>query len=347
MTSHIQAEYRAVLLDKYEQELYPLDGFTGGSLQLSSDTRLRASGTIDLIDRGQIIDFLSDRVRIDYVRRGQDPAPLGVFLMQAPQRSFTGNGVKRSISLLGKLAHIDQSELVYTYNVRKGENLIAKAYEFLRSNIEGDMFISVTPSDKTARTDMSWESGKSVLTIVNDLLKAAGYFSLWVDQRGQYRIQPYREPQYRPLSLAFEEGEASFHLPDWEHEQDLTSVPNRVTLVAQSNGELPPLVGTAFNNDPNSPFSMQNRRRIIAHTETGLDVADQATIDMMARRKLEELSRPGAQITCKHVPQPFLQPNDRVTWNSQGHFANGVVTSIRYQLDPSALCDTVIQEVTI
>ena len=105
------------------------------------------------------------------------------------------------------------------------------------------------------------------------------------------------------------------------------------------------LVGVATNEDPASAYSFQARGRWIVETRTGVEAANQESIDSQARRRLIDVSTPSASITIQHMPVP-LQPNQVAGFSSQGHTAQGVVKEIEYTLDPTALVKTKLLEVT-
>ena len=105
------------------------------------------------------------------------------------------------------------------------------------------------------------------------------------------------------------------------------------------------MVGVATNEDPASAYSFQARGRWIVETQTGVEAANQESIDSQARRRLIDVSTPSASITIQHMPVP-LHPNQVAGFSSQGHTAQGVVKEIEYSLDPTALVKTKLLEVT-
>ncbi|WP_115728242.1 hypothetical protein [Actinomyces culturomici] len=342
MSAHRQAEYVVRLLDEDDREIRVLDGVTGGSVSLSASTRLRASGSLSIRETGEPIDWLSQRVRIDYEPVGVEGWPLGVFLLSTPQDAYSDSGRAWDVELLGKLAILDGTAVEATTSVEAGENLVGAAKQFAVE--AGWDRIAVTPSQTVAASQIVWEAGTSLLTIINDLLSAAGYWAAFVDGYGVLQLQPYTRPASRAQAFAFVEGEESIHSAEWTRDQDLASVPNRVVLVGQGSGDTPALVGVATNEDPESPYSVQRRGRWISLSETGVEAADQATIDALAHRRLIDASTPQATLQISHMPIPIV-PNDAGVFRSQGVDARVVVKSVEYQLDPTALAKTKLLEV--
>lgn len=342
MSVHRQAEYVVRLLDEQDREIRVLDGVTGGSVSLSASTRLRASGQLSIRDTGEEIDWLSHRVRIDYEPVGVEPWPLGVFLLSTPQDAHSDAGRAWEVDLLGKLAVLDGDSTEQTLTVPAGANLVEAAQQLIRD--AGETRLAVTPSAASASSEMVWDPGTSVLTIVNDLLDAAGYWACFTDGSGVVHLEPYVRPAARARIFDFIEGETAIHSAEWTRDQDLAAVPNRVVLVGQGEEEKPALVGVATNEDHESRFSRQRRGRWITVSETGVEAADQETITALARRRLIDASTPQATLLVSHMPMP-LMPNDVGRFASQGTDASVVLQSVSYRLDPTELCQSNLQEV--
>lgn len=341
LTGHRNSQYVVTLLDRRDREKILLDGVVGGEVSLSAATRLRASGSLNLDDVGQDIDWLSDRVRIDYEGNGQR-WPLGVFLLAAPTRSYTDEGSQWKVELLSKLAILDQVKTEQTKSLPAGTVVTDAVVSLIRDC--GEDSIALTASPATLSSAMTWEPGTALLTIINDLLSAISYWSLTIDGNGIYQIHPYTRPAQRATAWNFQEGPHSVHLAEWDRDQDIASVPNRIVLVGQGSSDTPALVGAAENTDPASPFSYSARGRWVTRTETGVEASSQDVLTELARRRLIEASTPQATLTVEHMPLP-LSPNEVVEWDSQGHRARAVIHGLSYTLNPTALCKTTLKEV--
>ncbi len=346
LTASRQAWWEITLLDSADRVIGPLRGVTGGTITLSANTRLRASGSLTIQDTGQDVNWLTDRVRVVYRARDRRARsmtwPVGVFLMSAPTAAHTSAGTSRDVDLSSRLAVLDEDCLEASTTLPAGRR-VTDAVEALIAST-GEDGVSITPSDRTLASAMVWEAGTPVLTVINDLLDSANYFSLHPDGDGVLTAAPYVRPAARPVAWAFTAGEAAIHSADWSRDQDTAAVPNRVVLVGQGNGDTPALVATAENTDPASPFSREARGRWITHTETGVEASTQAVLDGLARRRLIDLSTPTATIQAAHLPLP-LAPNDRVTWDTAGHAATATIQEIKADLTATSLCTTKLREV--
>lgn len=342
LDTHRQGDYQVTLLDMGDRVIRRLAGVTGGNVTLSNSTRLRASGSLDLTEACGPIDWMTQRVRIEYKANGVSWG-LGVFLLSAPTRTYSETGSKWSVDLSSPLAVPDADCVDSTFTVKAGTNLVGVAADILHET--GLERLSITPSSAVAASDMIYDPGKSKLTIVNELLSAAGYWSAHPDGSGQVHLDPYVRPAARGVAYDFREGARAIHLPEWEREQDMSAVPNKVVFVSQGSADKAGLVGVAVNDDPSSPYSYPSRARWVVETRTGVEAADQESITAQARRRLIDASTPSAAITLQHMPVP-IQPNQVVGFTSQGHAAKGVVKEIEYTLDPTALVKTKLLEVT-
>lgn len=307
------------LLNESDEPLGTLDGVTGGSITVQGLTRLGGHGTLELDDRGQGIDWMKHRVQSVYDPgvQGVDPWPVATMRLSSPGEKHDGFVTGYSVGLLPKTVVIDEDAFPSMFSLKKGANIVDAVVSVIRST--GEERIAVTPSDATLSNPQSWDAGVSKLTIVNELLEAAGYWSLWADGGGQFRVEPYTEPGERPLAYSFVEGDASIHSPEWERDQDMSSVPNRFIVRGQGDDEKPPLFGVAENTSEDSPYSYQARGgKWITRTEEGVEGATQAVFTQLAQRRLRDAMSPVEHVKAKHELVP-IDPNDAIWFESDGY----------------------------
>src|SRR5699024_6814429 len=88
----------------------------------------------------------------------------------------------------------------------------------------GESTAAIGDDSATLTSAMMWEAGTTRLRIINDLLDAAGFFSLWVDHAGQYRVTRYVPPAQRPpmyeAVAPFEAGPSSVMSPEFTVDRD-------------------------------------------------------------------------------------------------------------------------------
>lgn len=297
------------LLDSEDRPLGALDGVTGGSAEVVAQSTLGGSGSLAL-DHRQDIDWMSHRVQAVF-HDGVVSWPVGTFLLSSPTENHTAFGVTYDVGLLTKMNVIHEDTVEDRFSVAKDAAVIPAVVALIEST--GETRVAVTDSDSTLTASLTWDAGTSKLTVINDLLQAAGYWSLWCDGSGLFRVEPYTNPADRPVAYTFEHGEASIHFPDWSRAQDHTSVPNRFIAVGQGDEDEPPLVGVATNEDPESPYSYQSRGRWITATEEGVEGDTQGVFDQYSARKLREAMAPVARLEVAHA-MVNLPPNALVAF---------------------------------
>lgn len=319
--------WRYMLLDSEDRPLGLLDGVKGGSVSVAALSRLGGSGSLSL-DHRTDIDWMRERVQITY-ENGTQSWPVATLLFTSPSMTQHSNRREYSVDLATKMSVLDEDAYDHSLSIPAGTPIIPRVEAMIRE--AGETRLAVTPSDAELRNPMVWEAGESKLTIINELLEAAGYWSLWVDGAGQFRVEPYVNPADRPVAHEFIQGPESLHEIGWSREQDLSGVPNKFVVVGEGDDEEPPLVGVAVNENPDSPFSFQARGRWITRTEEGVEAESQAVVDQLAQRRLFDAMDPVARISVKHAVLP-LDPNQLVRFRDSGHDVLATIQNMKYDL---------------
>jgi len=295
--------WRFDVLDRHDQVIGQLDGVTGGNGEVVAQSSLGGSASINF-DRDQGLNFLSDRLRAVWVD-GDAEYPFGTYLFASPDVTTTGSLRTFQVKLLTKMNLIADDALTERLVIPAGANPVAEAVSLLVST--GETRVSVTDTDLVTVSELSWDAGTDKLTVINKLLsEVAGYWALWCDGTGLYRVEPYVDPASRAVSHTFKYGETSLFVDGWGREQNLADVPNRFIAVGEGSEDAPPLVGIAENNDPASDFSIP-ARGVKARVEEGVEAADQTTIDQYAARRLLQATDPVANLTVSHSVRPMEQ----------------------------------------
>ncbi len=323
------------LLDRQDRPIGELDNVTpGGTVEIRALSRLGASASLSLTDRGRHIDWLSDRLRVSYSdARGE--WPIATLRFTSPVDQHTATSLGYQVELLSKTSILDTDRSPNVTVIPAGTPIIPTVVSMIQAT--GETRIAATPSDRVLVNDFVRPAGESRLTIINELLAAAGYWSLWCDGSGLYRIEPYVDPAARPIRHHFEHGK-TLYLPDWEREQDHASVPNRIIVVGVERDDAPALIGTAENTNTASPYSWQSRGVwITPEPETGVEAADLNVLDQIAQRKLHEAMNPVAKLAVTHAVEQ-LDPNDLVRF-TPGDTGTRLATilGMTYTLDTGAL----------
>ena len=163
-------------------------------------------------------------------------------LFASPREKVTEFGLRYEVGLLSMLSVLEDYSLPTIKYVVAGENLVAAAQSAATA---AGLLVDATVDNLTARAGLQWPPGTPYLTIVNELLAAAGYWAAHVDGSGVVQMSPYVSPQHREASYLFSPGAAAIHLPDYERTRDIAAVPNKYIVISPGTDTLPALVGVA------------------------------------------------------------------------------------------------------
>lgn len=322
------------LLDADDQIIRPLHEYLGtGSIEQNLNRKIRGGGSIDVRFVGEPqINFGSDRVQIHrHVIGQEDPLSLGVYLIEAPVLGMDDENevTETTITLLDKLAILDQDEVTETYGVPGGSVITDRIEDLIESATTSEH--SIEPSDKVMPQSRTWPPGTPKLEIINDLLDSLNYFSLSVDRNGVFQASPYVSPDARAVRETFTYGAHSQHLPTWRLSQDWFGIPNQIVLRTRGTEEEEGLTAVWQNTDPDSPYSIPSRGRVISLTED-VDAVDQATLDALAVRRGRDVSSRVTNIEVSHAIKD-VWPNDLVRLQTPAY--DGIATVQKWSLSLS------------
>lgn len=356
-----ETAFRFEVMDATENLIGDLRGVTGGSLAWSAKASIHSSGTVDLSDLGDDVDWLNSRIRITVSTRDDDgdqtDTPVGVYMPTAPVHDWNDGARSYTVELLDKLSMLDTDIITdsrgnaETYTVPKGANIIRTVKAIIADLGESSPAIVEDDSAETAMADQVFPAGTSRLKIINDLLDSANYFSLWCDGAGRFRVTKYRAPKDRTaiyqMEMPLVEGEDSLLGVEWTHDEDIYSVPNRVVAVQQGDGEEEGLSAVADLNvlDPGSRFNQRHRGRFITEVFDSVEATSQAALDAWAERKLDLSVNVANKVEIQHVFLPDLLMNEVIMFVAGDVDIIGTVTNTEFDLNPQAMVKTKLRSV--
>jgi hypothetical protein len=287
-------------------------------------------------------NWMHARVRPVLIIDGVPEQRLGVFVPTAPTEHWDEGGGKQDIELLDRTSIISQDYVSSTYTVKKGTNVISAVRKVIAST--GEPVGAITTSSETVPSDMAWGAGTNKLTIVNELLDAAGYFALWADHNGQFRTEPYQSPNTRPIVYELLDNSKSIYIPTLTIDQDYYDIPNRVVMTAQGSGQKEAWTSVATNKNPDSAFSYQRRGRWITDVQLGVEATSQAALDSKAKARLSALHSARMTIEIQHAPVPGLKVNDVVRFRRKPADVDMrfSVTKTTVNFDPMSLASSTL-----
>lgn len=335
LTGHRQERFSVELLSNDDESLGFLDGVEGGSLKWNANADLPGSGEITLLGLSQAINFSRDRIRVWWEVTGNDPWPLGVYVLSAPSTQYSSDGKYYRLILTDKLSVVSEDVLLETLQIPAGGNIVEAAVDQVR--LTGENRIAYTESEATLTNDVTFSPGTSRREVINTLLTACGYWSLWTDRQGQFRIEPYVAPADRAVVWPFEEGQTSIHSPEWEHELSLWEATNTVVLTSQPDDDDNFWKAYAVDDNPESPTSVIAMGRVLnAIVEENVEAASQLDLQTQANRKLLDNSNVVGKLTVSHAPVPVWY-NEAVLFRSQGMDTLATITQMSLSLEAGSL----------
>lgn len=333
-----------------------VDGVESGYVKFDGWGTVKAGGTLEMVDTGQEIDWLTSRVRpmaLIQTPEGaeEEEIPIGVFLASAPVENWTTTGRRWSVELMDKLSILDQdiatdsSGNPVAYALPSGSNVIQTVKSLITST--GESSPAIVPSSKVTSNPMVWEVGTTKLRIITDLLNSADFFPLDTDGYGNYRTAPYIDPSDRPLEYesVWPFGKDTLVGMDWTSDHDIYAIPNRMVAIGQGSQDAEAPVAVVTNEDPDSPFSYQARGRWITTVDTGVECVDQAALLSYARRRMTMLSHAATEISIKHLFLPDIRVGAVVMFETGGSEIKVVVRTTEVPFDPLGLVSTILRRV--
>lgn len=335
------------ILDLDDNYIGTLDGVSTGKVTLNVNSTIRGGGSLSWA--GTTLPSWSDiRLRPRYTATLVDGTkldwPRGVFLPSSSPVKWSGDLASVDVELFDKLLVLEEDQIDSTFSLAAG-TLVTTA---IRSIIEGagETRHAIEPSAETLAVDMSWPIGTKKLTIVNDLLSAINYFSLWADELGMYRGTPYVPPRARGVAWYFKDDLNGIYDPEFTYDVDTFGKPNKVVLVSQGDGDTAALTSIATNTDPDSPISFDRRKRWVTQVTTGVDATSQSVLDGKADRIIQEAKSLAGTLEIEHA---LIQVdlNDLVSFRREpaGLDLYGVIQKMEIPCAPGGLVSTTITEV--
>lgn len=217
------------------------------------------------------IDTLSNRVRPWMVMEDRTEHPLGVFLFSDASRRLAyygsvqyaevGLGATTEGAMFDQLATLNQSARgINFYNA--GHSVHAALQQQMAAG--GVIEYDLDDTEAVTAEPIVWKPDEKRLTIINDLCRMAGFYSLWFDNtgRGQLRGVPTLESVEPTLTYGPDEG--AVYLDTVVETDDLLDAPNVYQVVNSSFTERP--IWGEWVLPASAPHSVTNRGFAVVKT---------------------------------------------------------------------------------
>lgn len=231
------------------------------------------------------INWATDRLCPVLVMDGVEHR-MGVFVVTSADPAFTDRGEIWTVEGYSVLYLAERTLLEGTYTIPAGANYIGAVQELLI--LAGIADYESAATELVLASDRSFEMGTPVLEIINLLLAEINYNPAWVDLEGVVHLTPYAAPSHDNIAHVYRVGEDSIVLSGHSVSSDRFGKANVFKAVCSSPDLDAPLVAVSENNDPSSPFSIENLGGRVLHVETVDSVPDLATLQAIADRLMME-----------------------------------------------------------
>lgn len=316
---------------------------TGGSIELSSVSDTKASGSLEF--DGDMPNT-SDLLRIYYEFTDDDGnhevVPVATMLVSCANPTLRGDSrygfvTSGSATLDSVLKILKDKEYGMPFTVNAGTQAINLAVELIES-----LGLRTNNPDNTyaITDDYTFPANEAnYLNIVNWLLDSAGYQACWPDENGIVQITKNLD---KPISMEFAEDEESVMLPEMPYTNDWQTAKNVCRLFYETDKES--LRAWTSNVDPEHKASLPNRgwrestlREDVSEL-AGDTVQDRLTALMeLSKQKLIDNSAEidYVDIGCPYLP---LSPNLAISVKYAGLDWKGDITNYSIDLGDETQC---------
>lgn len=356
-----KVDFRYELLDYNYKLKKSLTNIINGNINNNSKETIKRVANLEMTDDNDI-DFLSDRIKI-YIRffvdnQKMSPAfraflssnfpagfkkqmlgksdwiefPQGVFLLTSPERTEENESFTREVECYDGLLIPFEEGFEDRHYIPAGMYIHDAVVEILLSSGIPESMISIQQSDKVVEFEKEYESGKSKLEAINEILKSGVYEELHCDAEGNYVANLYVSPLYLPADYSYKTDRSSVVFGGYKERLDYYNVPNR-WIVTRTVADRPPLISMYTNDNPDSPTSTVRRGgRIITKKETVDDVHDQQTLDLYTQRIAFEDSQVFGEVTYESGIMPFHDFENILDLQFDGIINNGKYVEVEWDM---------------
>jgi len=302
--------------------------FTKGKVEFNPDRTIKWSLSLDTSEPDVVqpyVDFVAPFMTVVYDDGTEETSQMGLFNVVPPSQTITEE--TRTATLAGNdLTWLLASDVFENgYTVEKGTNVVAAVETVIRS--VGLTRIVIAPTDKTLASTTSWKPATTKLEVINDLLNAIGYYTLYMTKDGMLASKPYQSAKTPNVSVVYDTTDPySRVMVHGAVKKDTT--PDRIAnkvVVVKDNANEDPIVAVAINSNPLSPTSTVSLGITIAKTYTESNFVDEEAAQVMAQRRLEEASQVYNKLTLTTTVDVNREPHEVYQLNIHDPVDGGVV----------------------
>lgn len=267
---------------------------------------------------------------------------LGVFVMTTPDKKRGTDPLVWEVDGYD-LLHLLQNGPGDTYVATSGTTYHTAVQNVITtSGIGATLRLDGTGSATTLPEDMVWclteDGGASWLRIINDLLNAIGYRSIYADHNGELRSEPYQAPVDRAVEWTLDTSNTNTNIVGVERtlQADTWGAPNWWRFVRKGMATKP-VEGTGFytvqnvSDGPTSQTALGRTVRKVVY----LDVANQTSLVAQGDQIVDADRQVTRTFDLSIDPLPVMGHFDIFTLTDEGPSEKCVAHSWTLPLDGS------------
>lgn len=296
------SRYYASIVDKDTWRDIERIEITGGSIERST-SELRQSADIDVVNYTQTGEPLI-RVWLD-AKQGDSSShtPLFTGLATTPGRDINGRLITQSLQCYSVLKPASDILLPRGWYAPAESNAVWQIVNLLKVT-KAPVEILEDSSEIILKQAVIAEQNETNLSMIEVLLNTINW-RLRIDGYGRIFIGPYP----KEASHVFDSVDNDIVEPQLSDDYDWYECPNVFRAIADET------YAEARDEDPNSPFSIQNRGREIWAEETSCVLNEKETLSGYARRRLKELQQVNRIVSYDRRYIPDLNVTDAIRLN--------------------------------
>ena len=286
-------DYEFWLLDLYLQPIRKLAA-TSGRITGNVNAQIRWSGETTITETSITSTAWNDyRIQVKRIDLTDPASPmassLGVFAVTSTKNQDGGseNDTTQQLQFYDLTSFLADSATAQTLTIPAGTDVIAQVQQLCSEVAALQVIVDPDAGMERLRSPLTFEPGTTRLKIVNELLRAGGFFAIYTDSLGRLRCSKYAPPEKRPIVYTFKDNALNKrHLPGLAWDEEILR-PNEVICHSTSTGDKPGMIAIARNENPESPYSYQRQHRWITRSEQNVEATSQAVLDAYAQRLLQ------------------------------------------------------------
>ncbi len=289
------------------------DIVTRGTVEYNPDRSIKFTLKLTVTDHTRVnpyTDYLAPFLTVRYDDGHEVTSQMGLYAVMPFSQSISQQS--RSVEIDGRdltwLLSVDVFD--QGYNVAANTNVVDAVVAILQG--AGFTRHAIVRTDRRLGTTRSWKAGTSKLTVINDLLTGAGYYSLGTAKDGTLISGPYQSI-VNPTAVVTYDTTDPFARVRVVRDIKLDTTQDRIAnkiVVVKDNANEAPIVVTKVNTNPLSPTSTTSLGITIARVVTNADITDVQAAEAIATRYLEEASMQYTKATLYTTPDVEREPNE-------------------------------------